>query len=55
MNRLTLGGVKVSIVAIKQVEHLEGMIWSMAAQANAEREHCAKIVHADGEFNDAER
>lgn len=48
-------GVKVSIVEIKQVELPESMRRSMAAQAEAERERRAKIIHADGEFQAAER
>lgn len=43
-------GVKVSIVEIKDVELPETMRRSMAAQAEAERERRAKIIHADGEF-----
>ncbi len=43
-------GVKVSMVEIKQVELPETMKRSMAAQAEAERERRAKIIHADGEF-----
>ncbi len=43
-------GVKVSTVEIKQVELPETMRRSMAAQAEAERERRAKIIHADGEF-----
>jgi len=43
-------GVKVSIVEIKQVELPETMRRSMAAQAEAERERRAKIIHAEGEF-----
>jgi regulator of protease activity HflC (stomatin/prohibitin superfamily) len=43
-------GVKVSIVEIKSVELPETMRRSMAAQAEAERERRAKIIHADGEF-----
>ncbi len=42
-------GVKVSIVEIKQVELPETMRRSMAAQAEAEREKRAKIIHAEGE------
>jgi len=48
-------GVKVSIVEIKQVELPEAMRRSMAAQAEAERERRAKIIHADGEFQASER
>jgi regulator of protease activity HflC (stomatin/prohibitin superfamily) len=48
-------GVKVSIVNIKDVELPETMRRSMAAQAEAERERRAKIIHADGEFQASER
>ncbi len=48
-------GVKVSIVEIKDVELAESMRRSMAAQAEAERERRAKIIHADGEFQASER
>jgi regulator of protease activity HflC (stomatin/prohibitin superfamily) len=46
-------GVKVSIVEIKQVELPETMRRSMAAQAEAERERRAKVIHADGEYQAA--
>lgn len=48
-------GIKVSIVEIKSVELEESMRRSMAAQAEAERERRAKIIHAEGEFQAAER
>lgn len=48
-------GIKVSIVEIKSVELPEGMRRSMAAQAEAERERRAKIIHAEGEFQASER
>jgi regulator of protease activity HflC (stomatin/prohibitin superfamily) len=48
-------GVKVSIVEIKSVELPETMRRSMAAQAEAERERRAKIIHADGEFQASEK
>ncbi|HEY55604.1 MAG TPA: slipin family protein [Dehalococcoidia bacterium] len=48
-------GVKVSTVEIKEVELPETMRRSMAAQAEAERERRAKIIHADGEFQASER
>jgi len=48
-------GVKVSTVEIKDVELPEAMRRSMAAQAEAERERRAKIIHADGEFQASER
>ncbi len=43
-------GVKVSVVEIKEVELAEEMKRSMAAQAEAERERRAKIIHAEGEM-----
>jgi regulator of protease activity HflC (stomatin/prohibitin superfamily) len=48
-------GVKVSVVEIKSVELQETMRRSMAAQAEAERERRAKIIHAEGEFQASER
>ncbi len=48
-------GVKVSTVEIKEVELPESMRRSMAAQAEAERERRAKIIHAEGEFQAAEK
>ena len=48
-------GVKVSTVEIKEVELHEEMKRMMAAQAEAERERRAKIIHADGEFQASER
>ncbi|MFC1899260.1 SPFH domain-containing protein [Chloroflexota bacterium] len=43
-------GVKVSAVEIKEVELAETMRRMMAAQAEAERERRAKIIHAQGEL-----
>ncbi|MFC2122553.1 slipin family protein [Bacteroidota bacterium] len=43
-------GVKVSIVEIKEVELPETMRRMMSAQAEAERERRAKIIHAEGEL-----
>ena len=48
-------GVKVSTVEIKEVELPETMRRMMAAQAEAERERRAKIIHAEGEFQASER
>ncbi len=48
-------GVKVSAVEIKEVELAESMRRMMAAQAEAERERRAKIIHAEGEFQAAEK
>ena len=43
-------GVKVSTVEVKDVELPPNMQRAMAAQAEAERERRAKLIHADGEF-----
>lgn len=48
-------GVKVSTVEIKDVELAEEMKRSMAAQAEAERERRAKIIHAEGELQASEK
>ncbi|MDE0008783.1 MAG: slipin family protein, partial [Gammaproteobacteria bacterium] len=40
---------------IKHVDIDESMIRAIAKQAEAERERRAKIIHADGEFEAAER
>ncbi|MDQ7791129.1 MAG: slipin family protein [Desulforudis sp.] len=43
-------GIKVSLVEVKDVELPQSLQRAMAAQASAERERRAKIIHADGEF-----
>jgi regulator of protease activity HflC (stomatin/prohibitin superfamily) len=43
-------GIKVSIVEVKDVELPDTMKRAMAAQAEAERNKRAKIIHAEGEF-----
>ena len=48
-------GVKVSIVEIKEVELPQAMQRAISAQAEAERERRAKIVHAEGERQAAEK
>ena len=48
-------GVKVSTVEIKEVELAEEMKRSMAAQAEAERDRRAKIIHAEGELQASEK
>jgi regulator of protease activity HflC (stomatin/prohibitin superfamily) len=48
-------GVKVSVVEIKDVQLPEPMQRAMAAQAEAERDRRAKVVHADGEFQASEK
>ena len=48
-------GIKVSNVEIKHVDLDESMIRAIARQAEAERERRAKIIHADGEYQAAEK
>ena len=48
-------GVKVTTVEIKEVELAETMRRMMAAQAEAERERRAKIIHAEGELQASEK
>ena len=48
-------GVKVSNVEIKQVDLTESMIRAIARQAEAERERRAKVIHAEGELQAAEK
>jgi regulator of protease activity HflC (stomatin/prohibitin superfamily) len=48
-------GVKVTTVEIKEVELADTMKRSMAAQAEAERERRAKIIHAEGELQAADK
>lgn len=48
-------GVKVSMVEVKHVDIPETMRRAIARQAEAERERRAKIIHADGEFQAAEK
>ena len=48
-------GVKVSSVEVKHVDLPVDMQRAMAAQAEAEREKRAKIIHAEGEFMASEQ
>ena len=48
-------GIKVSMVEVRDVQLPETMQRAMAAQAEAERERRAKIVHAEGEAQAAEK
>jgi regulator of protease activity HflC (stomatin/prohibitin superfamily) len=48
-------GVKVGIVEVKDVELPQTMQRAMAKQAEAEREKRAKIVHAEGEYDAAQK
>ncbi len=48
-------GIKVSVVEVKDVELPQSMQRAMAAQAEAERERRAKIIHAEGELQASEK
>jgi len=48
-------GIKVSLVEVKDVELPPTMQRAMARQAEAEREKRAKIIHAEGEYQAAQR
>jgi regulator of protease activity HflC (stomatin/prohibitin superfamily) len=48
-------GVKVRAVELKQIDLPEEMRRAMAKQAEAEREKRAKLIHADGELQAAQR
>ena len=48
-------GVKVSNVEIKHVDLNESMVRAIARQAEAERERRAKVIHAEGEQQAAEK
>ena len=48
-------GVKVALVELKHVDLPEHMKRVMAKQAEGERERRAKVIHAEGEFQAAEK
>ena len=48
-------GIKVVLVEVKHVDLPEHMKRAMAKQAESERERRAKVIHADGEFQAAEK
>jgi regulator of protease activity HflC (stomatin/prohibitin superfamily) len=48
-------GIKVSNVEIKHIDLNENMIRAIARQAEAERERRAKVIHAEGELQAAEK
>ena len=48
-------GVKVSVVEIKEVELPATMVRAIGAQAEAERDRRAKVVHAEGELQASEK
>jgi len=48
-------GIKVVLVELKHIDLPQEMQRAMAKQAEAERERRAKIIHADGEFQAAQK
>src|SRR5881628_1025257 len=48
-------GVKVSAVEVKNVDLPQEMLRAIAKQAEAERERRAKVIHAEGEFQAAQK
>jgi regulator of protease activity HflC (stomatin/prohibitin superfamily) len=48
-------GIKVSTVEVKNVDLPSEMLRAIAKQAEAERERRAKIIHAEGEFQAAQK
>jgi regulator of protease activity HflC (stomatin/prohibitin superfamily) len=48
-------GIKVSAVEVKHVDLPEDMTRAIAKQAEAERERRAKVIHAEGEYQAAQR
>jgi regulator of protease activity HflC (stomatin/prohibitin superfamily) len=48
-------GIKVGLVAVKDVDLPQDMQRAMAKQAEAERERRAKVIHAEGEFQASQK
>ena len=48
-------GIKISNVEIKHIDLDESMVRAIAKQAEAERERRAKVIHAEGEMQAAEK
>lgn len=48
-------GIKIANVEIKDVDINETMVRAIARQAEAERERRAKVIHAEGEYQAAEK
>jgi regulator of protease activity HflC (stomatin/prohibitin superfamily) len=48
-------GIKVQLVEMKHVDLPENMVRAIAKQAEAERERRAKVIHAEGEFQAADK
>ncbi|MHB8178865.1 MAG: slipin family protein [Vulcanimicrobiaceae bacterium] len=54
-SRTEAWGLKVSHVEIRTVELTENMVQAIAKQAEAERDRRAKVIHADAEFQAAQK
>ena len=48
-------GIKVGLVEIKHIDLNESMVRAIAKQAEAERERRAKVIHAEGEMQAAQK
>ncbi len=48
-------GIKVQLVEMKHVDLPDNMVRAIAKQAEAERERRAKVIHAQGEFQAADK
>jgi regulator of protease activity HflC (stomatin/prohibitin superfamily) len=48
-------GIKVTVVEVKNVDLPQEMIRAIAKQAEAERERRSKVIHAEGEFQAAQK
>lgn len=48
-------GIKVQLVEMKHVDLPENMVRAIAKQAEAERDRRAKVIHAEGEFQAADK
>lgn len=48
-------GIKVTLVEVKHIDLPQEMQRAMARQAEAERERRAKVIHADGEYQAAQK
>ncbi|MGH7274098.1 MAG: slipin family protein [Nitrospiria bacterium] len=48
-------GIKVTVVEVKNVDLPQDMVRAIAKQAEAERERRSKVIHAEGEFQAAQK
>lgn len=48
-------GIKVNLVAVKDIDLPQDLQRAMAKQAEAERERRAKVIHAEGEFQASQK